>query len=265
MSLDSIGNIADGGTVAPIPALVRPRLSVVVPARDEAAALPTLVAELRAALAGLRPFEILVVDDGSRDGTLSALRVVAGGDLRVLRSEAGHGQSSAMIAGIRAARADLVATIDADGQNDPADLARLVDTFMAQGDRRGVLVIGWRQRRADGRWRAFVSRIANATRITVAGDAAPDSGCGLRVFRRAEALRLPLFDHAHRFLPSLYAIAGGQVISVPVADRPRRTGASHYGTLGRLLSGLIDLAGVLWLRRRAIAHDDYRPVDGSGR
>jgi len=232
-------------------------LSVVIPARDEADALPGLLDEVHAALAPRGPYEVLVVDDGSTDATQARLRAVqarGGVPLRILRHRAPQGQSAALRAGIAAARGEWVASLDGDGQNDPADLPRLVEALGRDPEREGLwLVCGARRRRADPWSRRVASRVANAVRGRVLGDRAPDGACGLRLVHRESFLALPFFDHQHRFLPALVLSAGGRVCSVEVGHRPRRHGRSKYGVADRLLPGLVDLAGVLWLRRRAVA------------
>ena len=229
---------------------VVPLLSVVVPVRNEAANIAPLVAELRAVLAGI-VHEIVYVDDGSTDGTADALRRAAlAGPLVALRHKAGCGQSAAIVTGVRAARGAWVATLDGDGQNDPADIPTLLARAQADDGPGPVLVAGHRTRRQDSRTKRLASRAANAIRARLLGDATPDTGCGLKVFARAAFLDLPAFDHMHRYLPALFIRAGGHVVSVPVGHRPRTRGSSNYGTLDRLAVGIFDLMGVAWLQRR---------------
>jgi dolichol-phosphate mannosyltransferase len=229
---------------------VSPVLSVVVPVRNEAANIAPLVAELRAALAGVA-HEIVYVDDGSTDGTDGALRLAAAaGPLVALRHRVGCGQSAAIVTGVRAARGAWVATLDGDGQNDPADIPALLARAQADTGPFPILVAGHRTKRQDSRGRRLASRAANAIRARLLGDATPDTGCGLKVFARAPFLDLPAFDHMHRYLPALFIRAGGHVVSVPVGHRPRTRGASNYGTLDRLAVGIFDLMGVAWLQRR---------------
>jgi glycosyltransferase involved in cell wall biosynthesis len=228
-----------------------PRLSVVVPVRNEAGNIASLVAEIEAACAGLAPFELVYVDDGSTDGTADALAQARAGRpwLRVLRHERSGGQSAAVRSGVSAARAAIVATLDGDGQNDPAFIPALVAALEAGGPRAG-LAQGQRIRRKDGRLKTLQSRIANGVRGAILKDSTRDTGCGLKVFRRAVYLRLPAFDALHRFMPALVAREGFSVVHRDVVDRPRFTGHSNYGLFDRLWVGLIDLAGVWWLIRR---------------
>jgi dolichol-phosphate mannosyltransferase len=229
-----------------------PLISVVVPVRNEAPNIAPLVAEIRAALSGL-PHEIVYVDDGSDDGTREALREAAlGGGVTVLRHRVGCGQSAAIVTGVRAASGMWIATLDGDGQNDPADIPALFARAQAEsvaGEGR-LLIVGHRTRRRDGLVKRLTSRLANGVRSALLGDATPDTGCGLKMFTRDAFLELPAFDHMHRFLPALFIRAGGRVVSVPVNHRPRLRGASKYGTLDRLWVGIFDLMGVYWLQRR---------------
>ncbi len=223
-----------------------PLLSIVVPVRNEGPNIVPLVAEIRAALADVE-HEIVYVDDGSGDDT--ALQIGAAGVV-MRRHRVSCGQSAAIVTGVRAARGDWIATLDGDGQNDPADIPALLVRALGDGGAGPLLVAGHRTRRRDGFTKRLSSRIANRVRAALLHDATPDTGCGLKLFRRQAFLELPHFDHMHRYLPALFIRAGGRVVSVPVNHRPRTRGVSNYGTLDRLWVGLFDLVGVYWLQRR---------------
>ena len=237
--------------VAPDPAAL-PLLSVVIPVRNEAPNIGPLVGEIEAALADVT-HEIVYVDDGSTDATPEALREAraAGAPVRAIRHQASCGQSAAIVTGVKAARGRWIATLDGDGQNDPADIPRLLARAEAEAAAgRRALIAGHRVNRKDSGVKRYTSRVANAVRAWLLRDATPDTGCGLKVFPRDLFLDLPKFDHMHRYLPALVLRAGGAVVSEPVNHRPRVRGASNYGTLDRLLVGIFDLVGMAWLQRR---------------
>ncbi|NDB25612.1 MAG: glycosyltransferase family 2 protein [Gammaproteobacteria bacterium] len=223
-----------------------PEISVVIPVCNEVDNVGPLAREIVAALQG-KAFEILFVDDGSTDGTADAVRELRDSipQLRLLRHSFRSGQSAAVCSGVRHARAEWIATLDGDGQNDPADIPKLYDSrFVAE------LVMGNRVQRRDTWLRHAQSRVANGVRGWLLGDGTPDTGCGIKVMQRAQFLELPRFDHMHRFLPALFLRAGARVVSVPVAHRPRARGTSKYGLFDRLWVGIVDIFGVMWLRRR---------------
>jgi dolichol-phosphate mannosyltransferase len=226
-------------------------LSVVIPVRNEAANIAPLVAEIRAALEDV-DYEIIAVDDGSSDGTAEAVRALACGfaRLRLVRHARSYGQSAAIRTGVQAARGALIATLDGDGQNDPADIPRLLALLRTAPAEPPLLVAGQRQKRRDTVLKRLSSRIANRVRAGILGDATPDTGCGLKLFRRELYLALPFFDHNHRFLPALVLRQGGKIVSIPVNHRPRAGGTSNYGLFDRLWVGIVDLFGVFWLMRR---------------
>ena len=228
-----------------------PQLSVVVPVFNEQDNVAPLVHEILAALRGLVDFEIVYVDDQSRDGTLAVLRGLKTQvpELRVLHHAVQSGQSTAIRTGVRAARGAWIATLDGDGQNDPADIPRLLAARdAASADTR--LFAGWRVERKDSGSKRWASKWANAIRARMLRDDTPDTGCGSKLFERAAFLELPYFDHMHRYLPALMQRAGWHTVSVPVNHRPRSAGVSKYGNLGRALAGIRDLQGVAWLIRR---------------
>jgi dolichol-phosphate mannosyltransferase len=228
-------------------------LSVVIPVLNEAPNVAPLVREIAAALEGRLDYEIVYVDDGSVDETAAAVAALAREQprLRLVRHRRSFGQSTAIRTGVKAARAPWIATLDGDGQNDPADIPRLWEIARRASSQPPLLVAGHRARRRDSSMKRLSSRIANEVRRALLGDGTPDSGCGLKLFPRALYLELPFFDHNHRFLPALVQRAGGRVLSVPVNHRPRERGRSNYGTLDRLFVGIVDLMGVMWLMRRA--------------
>ena len=231
-------------------------LSIVVPVHDEADNVEPLVAELLAIAGRVELVEIIFVDDGSADDTAARLARLRRGEprLRLLRHDRRAGQSAAIRSGVRAARAAWIVTLDGDGQNDPADIPRLV-AAAADARQPPVLVGGLRARRHD-RWsRRAGSRLANAVRGRMLGDRCPDTGCSLKLFRRDRFLELPYFDGMHRFLPALFALGGEPVLYLPVNHRPRLRGRTKYGNLRRGLIGLVDLFGVRWLQSRTAAVD----------
>jgi len=228
-------------------------LSVVVPVLNEAGNIEPLVGEIRAALEGRLPFEIVYVDDGSRDETPAILARLARAVpmLTVVRHRLACGQSAAIASGVRAARYPWIATLDGDGQNDPADIPKLIAALEDDATPATLrMAVGWRTRRNDDWLRRLSSRVANAVRAAALGDATPDTGCGLKLFPRTLFLELPQFDHMHRFLPALVRRQGALSVSVPVAHRARTRGSSKYGVYNRLWVGIVDLAGVAWLKRR---------------
>lgn len=227
-------------------------LSVVIPVKNEAGNIAPLVGEIARALDGVVEYEIVYVDDGSSDATAAEIRRVqaTAPRLRLLRHAASCGQSAAVRTGVKAACGAWIATLDGDGQNDPADIPALWHIASESPLSPPLLIAGHRARRRDTWSKRLSSRIANAVRRRMLHDDTPDTGCGLKLFPRALFLELPYFDHMHRFLPALVLRAGGAVRSVPVNHRPRERGASKYGVLDRLAVGITDLFGVMWLRRR---------------
>ncbi|MGZ8982928.1 MAG: glycosyltransferase family 2 protein [Methylotenera sp.] len=226
------------------------QLSVVVPVRNEQDNVATLVSEVNAALSGLIQHEIIYVDDGSTDETFARLKQLQKQypQLRIVRHKQSCGQSTAVRTGVKAARYDWVATLDGDGQNDPADIPKLLAALDE-----GVELVGGNRRasRRDTWVKRMSSVVANGVRSRMLNDDTPDTGCGLKLFLRSAFLDLPYFDHMHRFLPALIKRRGGRILSVPVSHRNREHGKSNYGTLDRLMVGMVDLFGVAWLQRRA--------------
>lgn len=226
------------------------KLSVVVPVRNEEDNITPLIAEICTALDGVVDYEIIYVNDGSTDATRQRLAEIRKTcpQLRVIRHEKSCGQSTAVRSGVKAAKGDWIATLDGDGQNDPADIPRLIAALES-----GVELVGGNRRHArrDTWIKRISSVIANGVRSRMLNDSTPDTGCGLKLFSREVFLDLPYFDHMHRFLPALVIRRGGRVVSVPANHRPRERGVSNYGTLDRLTVGIVDLFGVMWLQRRA--------------
>lgn len=227
-----------------------PEISIVVPVFDEAGAVAQLAQEIATAFADRR-FEIIFVDDASTDDTHDRLTHLQTEipTLRVLRHQTNAGQSRAIRSGVLFARGSIIVTLDGDGQNDPAEAPALVDA-LELGPSSLAMIGGERAKRQDTASKRYASRLANAVRRRVLNDSASDTGCGLKVFQRDAYLRLPYFDHQHRYLPALMLREGYDVAFRPVGHRPRRSGRSKYTNLGRLGSAISDLAGLLWLRAR---------------
>ncbi len=228
-----------------------PDISIVVPVHNEAGAAAPLAREIAEAFAG-RAHEIIFVDDASRDETLAELRAATADlpTLRVLGHATNAGQSRAVRTGVLAARGAIVVTLDGDGQNPPVDAPRLVDALMAAPSN-VALVGGVRQKRQDSEAKLWASRWANRIRKGLLGDDADDTGCGLKAFRRDVFLRLPYFDHIHRYLPALIIREGYENRYLPVGHRHRETGQSKYTNWGRLRASVSDLIGVVWLKSRS--------------
>ncbi|MBI5614731.1 MAG: glycosyltransferase family 2 protein [Gammaproteobacteria bacterium] len=230
-----------------------PRFSVVIPCYNEADNIVALVEEVVQAMRELGPYEVVVVDDCSNDGSQERLRAALPrwpGVLRVVAHAVNRGQSAALCSGVDAARGEWIATLDGDGQNDPADIPALVARIPRPGEA-WVIICGHRKRRRDTWVRRLSSKVANGVRSRALGDATPDTGCGLKVFPRRLFLLMPRFDHMHRFMPALAQRCGAVSTSVEVNHRPRLHGQSKYGIGNRLWVGIVDLFGVMWLRRRA--------------
>ncbi|MEO5566436.1 MAG: glycosyltransferase family 2 protein [Luteimonas sp.] len=233
-----------------------PALSVVVPVFNEEGNVAALVGEIVAALRGnallgKAGFEIVYVDDDSSDATRARLQALKTEvpELRVFGHLRRSGQSTAVRNGVKAARAAWIATLDGDGQNDPADIPKLL-AQRVQSAAEVKLFAGWRVHRKDSGSKRWASKWANAIRSRMLHDATPDTGCGIKLFEREAFLDLPFFDHMHRYLPALMQRAGWKTVSVPVNHRHRGTGVSKYNNLQRALVGIADLRGVAWLIRR---------------
>ncbi|MDJ0631040.1 MAG: glycosyltransferase family 2 protein [Rhodobacter sp.] len=226
-------------------------VSIVIPMRNEADNIAPLIAGIAEACAGLEDYEIIVVDDGSTDATAANVRDLGGAyPLRLIRHDRSGGQSAAVHSGVLAARAPLVCTLDGDGQNPPDELPKLFQPLMQDETGRIGLVAGQRVGRRDTVSKRLASRFANWLRGRLLKDGTRDTGCGLKGFRREAFLRLPYFDHMHRYLPALFKRDGWEVRLVDVAHAERQAGRSNYSNLQRGLVGIYDLIGVAWLIRR---------------
>ena len=227
-----------------------PLLSVVVPVLNEAENISSLVYDLNAALEGIF-HELVFVDDGSDDETLQTLRglMVDFTTIRCLHHVHRCGQSAAIRTGVQHAKGLIIATIDGDGQNPPRDIPKLLALLHASS-RSVKLIQGQRQKRQDTLWKRLGSRLANKIRQAILKDGVRDSGCGLKVFYKDAYLSLAYFDHLHRFMPAMMQREGYDVITCDVSHAERYAGQSKYGNLGRALVGIVDLAGMLWLKRR---------------
>ena len=229
-----------------------PSLSIVIPARNEAENLPSLLDEIAAALTAEQDYEIIVVDDASTDDSVAVLQAKAAimPVLRILRHDRAGGQSAGVHSRVRAATGDIVCTLDGDGQNPPSNLPALIAPLRIAGNEDVGIVAGQRVRRQDTWSKKMASRFANALRSWMLKDGTRDTGCGLKAFRREAFLALPYFDHMHRYLPALFTRDGWRVVHVDVTHRQRGAGQSNYTNFQRALVGIVDLFGVAWLQRR---------------
>jgi dolichol-phosphate mannosyltransferase len=234
-----------------------PDVSVVVPVYNEAGNLSILLDEIAAALAD-RAWEVVAVDDGSTDGSFEELVALRGRhpQLRVVRFARNAGQSAAFAAGFRAARGAVLVTMDADLQNDPADVPALLGALEHSGLEAAA---GWRMDRQDSGWKLLQSRIANGVRNRLNRETIRDTGCSLKAFRREAVADIPWFAGMHRFLPTLVKMRGGRVVEVPVRHRPRRFGTTKYGMWNRVFRALADALAVRWMQRRAL-HYEVRDI-----
>ena len=236
------------------------KLSVVVPLYNEEENVLPLVEEIAAVAEALPPFELILVNDGSTDSTPERMEQAARrfAFVRTVSYQPNRGQSAALLEGFRASRGDLIAMLDGDLQNDPADLPRLVAEIAAVD-----CVLGYRAQRRDVWSRRLASRIANCVRNAITRDGARDTGCTLKIFRRELIGDLPPLDGVHRFMPAWFALHGRRMKQVPVSHRPRRHGRSKYSNLRRLPRTLLDLFGFWWYRRRFLGKADGSPPAGS--
>jgi dolichol-phosphate mannosyltransferase len=245
---------------------LKPAISVIIPAKNEEKNIAPLVAELEVALATIGPFEVIYVNDGSTDGMEQEIARLAETRawLRQIHHAKSGGQSASVRSGVRAAEADVIATIDADGENNPAYIPELYTALMASPE--NGIAAGQRVGRKASAFKRFQSRIANKVRGGILRDGTRDSGCGLKCFPKELFLSLPYFDAIHRFLPALVVREGFKVVHVDVVDRTRLSGVSNYTVWNRLWVGILDLAGVWWLIRRKkpspVANEVMHPAKG---
>ncbi|MCT6700777.1 glycosyltransferase family 2 protein [Rheinheimera sp. 4Y26] len=229
-------------------------VSVVIPAKNEQDNIYPLVAEIVAVLTGKVKFEIIYIDDGSTDQTYPTLTTLAAGpfpQIRVIRHHQSAGQSTAIWSGVHHAHGRWIVTMDADGQNDPADIPLMVQRAQQFSADQHFCIAGYRKSRKDTTWKRWQSKIANAVRRRLLHDETPDTGCGLKLMPRETFVLLPYFDHMHRYLPALVRRLGGKIVTVEVNHRHRQFGVSNYNMWGRLKVGLVDILGVMWLQRRS--------------
>jgi dolichol-phosphate mannosyltransferase len=242
-------------TTSASPDLIAPLISVLIPAKNEAGNIGRLVGEVAAALSSVCSFEVVLVDDGSTDGTAAEF-VQSCKDLgaqgQLIQHQASVGQSTAVATAAHHALGQFLVTIDGDGQNDPADIPALLRAAQEIAPTaEHFCIAGYRKNRQDTEWKKFQSRVANGVRQRILNDQVPDTGCGLKLIPKQTWAVLPYFDHMHRFIPALVCRIGGTIRVVPVNHRAREVGQSKYTAWNRLWVGLVDMAGVAWLARRA--------------
>ena len=236
-------------------------ISVVIPAKNEAANISPLVLEILDCFSDRNDFEIIYIDDGSTDDTyaqIMALHCTYPTKVQLVQHQMSVGQSTAIHSGVQYARGKLIVTLDADGQNNPADIPLLLKHAQAfklaasaeLTPMQDFCIAGYRKARKDTAWKRFQSKVANGVRAKLLNDDTPDTGCGLKVFPKATFNKLPYFDHMHRYLPALIKRLDGKIVVVEVSHRDRQHGQSKYGMWGRLFAGLLDMLGVMWLQKR---------------
>lgn len=241
-----------------------PEISVVIPAKNEQDNVQPVINAIVQALSHVYDFEIVYVDDGSDDDTFAILQQLVNNgvsQLKPIKHRFSVGQSTAIYTGVCMAQGELIVTLDADGQNDPADIPALLEQALLMPLNSDFCIAGYRKKRKDTAWKRLQSRIANKVRCRLLNDGTPDTGCGLKVFPRATFVKLPFFNHMHRFIPALVRRLGGSIVVVEVNHLDRQHGVSKYNMLGRLGVGLVDMLGVMWLQRRmkiaeVVVHND---------
>jgi len=233
-------------------------LSVVIPVHNEEESISQLISEITTALSEKYQHEIIVVDDGSTDNTLEVLVKIKQSlpTLRIVKHLKNSGQSTAVRTGVQHSKSAWIATLDGDGQNDPADIPNLYNELINnQNSDPWLVVAGYRKKRKDTWLKRISSKYANGIRDRLLRDGTPDTGCGLKIFARDSFLALPYFDHMHRYIPALFQRQGGRVVSIEVNHRHRMLGVSKYGFHNRLWVGIVDILGVRWLQNRARVTD----------
>ncbi len=228
-------------------------ISVVIPAHNEAENLPGLIQEIDENLSPwVRGYEIIVIDDHSTDDSIKVLQEIKKRypNLRVYRHKSRLGQSAGVYSGVEVARYPIVVTLDGDGQNPPSEIPKLVEGLVK--DKSLSMVVGWRKKRSDNIVKRISSRVANLVRNLLLKDGIRDSGCGLKAFYKKDFLSLPCINHMHRFLPFMFQMLGKKVKQIEVNHRPRKSGKGHYTTIARAIVGVIDIAGLLYLKHRYI-------------
>ena len=232
-----------------------PTISIVIPAKNEAENIRPLITEIQTAMAARDDYELIYVDDGSTDDTWNELLTLSESNphLLLVRHQQSVGQSIAILSGAWQARGKWLVVLDADGQNDPADIPGMLEAVQGANQRDPAVwgVIGHRVNRRDDWVKRLSSKVANGFRDFMLRDGIPDTGCGLKAVLRERYLRLPSFNHMHRYIPTLIQAQGGSMLVHPVNHRPRQAGVSNYGVWNRLWVGLVDVLGVWWLKRRA--------------
>jgi len=228
-------------------------LSIVIPVYNEERSIELLIDEITNSVQDIK-YEIVVVDDSSTDKTLSVLKKIKSRNkrLRIISHEENYGQSFAVRSGVKNSRSSWIATLDGDGQNDPADIPKLYLALIEQSIQNiNILIAGHRVKRKDSWFKRISSKYANKIRSNFLRDEVPDTGCGLKLFSREFFLDLPFFNHMHRYIPALYIARGGRVVSLEVNHRPREKGYSKYGFNNRFWVGISDLFGVRWIQKRS--------------
>lgn len=228
-------------------------ISVVIPVFNEEENLPILIPQLDHVLKQLgKPYEMIFVDDGSTDGSRRILKehIMQYPKIRILGFKTNCGETAAGAAGLKEARGDIIITMDADLQNDPNDIPRMID-YLKEYD----MVTGWRQKREDSWIKKITSRIANSIRNWLTGETIKDSGCTFRAYRRECLQNLKLYKGMHRFMPTLVRMEGYRVIEIPIAHHPRKFGVSKYTTWNRMWRAFVDLLAVRWMKSRHIHYE----------